>query len=380
MANEYEQYSLINKIASGGVDVGGTLLDAYRKGVGYKQEQAAAEQKSKMQDIAIQQAQANVQQTRQLNDMRAIKVDEMKKDIPYLDQHRELQMEQDANQLAIDPLQFQYNVTKVLHDTKDLATADFQSALGTADQLLTSISSSQDAYQQGLQTEVGQAILEDHPELTGDLSQDAPALDAIHKAVMAAPKYRVELEKAKIAADQRLESTRLTVEGRLRVADLKKDQHLQDQTANIMAHMKALPTPGDVRVAAYALTQEPTFDSVDPKSMPRLAQMYATMTNSYMQAAQLSQKTMTSAEAQTMTMDKFKAAMEFANPDSKTFLQDIGKLLKVNYDKVPTLTDLATTPDKTPARIKVVSPDGVAGTIPAEQLEAAKKAGYKEAK
>ena len=379
MANEYEQYSLIQKIASGGVDVGGSLLKAYREGVGYKQDQAAAEQKSKMQDIAIQQAQANVQQTRQLNDMRAIKVDEMKKDIPYLDQHRELQMEQDANQLAIDPLQFQYNVTKVLHDTKDLTTADFQNALGTADQLLTSIGSSQEAYQQGLQTEVGQAILEDHPELTGDLSQDAPALDAIHKAVMAAPKYRVELEKAKIAADQRLESTRMTVEGRLKVADLKKDQHLQDQTASIMSHMKALPSMSDVRVSSYALTQEPAFDSVDPKAMPKLAQMYATMSNSYLQAAALSHKPMTSSEAQVMTMDKFKAAMEFTNPESKTFLKDIAKILKINYDAVPSLSDVAASSDQAPKRVKVISPDGVVGTIPADQLEASKKAGYKVA-
>src|SRR3569623_1394843 len=92
---------LIGQIAAGGAGVPlASALEQFKSGVQFATEQNAAGQKSKLADIAIQQGQKDLVAQDQINERRAIELDQLKKSMPLWDQQLDLNMQKMAHEAA----------------------------------------------------------------------------------------------------------------------------------------------------------------------------------------------------------------------------------------------------------------------------------------
>src|SRR3569623_1014553 len=242
---------LIGQLAAGGAGVPlASALEQFKSGVQFATEQNAAGQKSKLADIAIQQGQKDLVAQDQINERRAIELDQLKKSMPLWDQQLALNMQKMAREADIEPLNFQYAVAKINSAIAGLPVEDHAKTKSAPD-------------------------MEDMKQefnLTGDLAKDRPMIKAINAATLATPQIQsaminkqaaiesaqaVEAMRARASVEasrgKGVEAAQIAAQSRERVALIKRDTDLEKAATKAMSNKQLDVKKEDVIVAKTLL-------------------------------------------------------------------------------------------------------------------------------
>jgi hypothetical protein len=337
MPNEYTQYSLIKQLSEGS-KVGTELLGAYRAGKEYAAKEKADTQKAKLVDLSIKQGVAKLKAQQVSNDKAALELEQLKKQVPVIDAQTALKLNELATQTQVQPEQLQLAALKV-HDQLESypqeQRAQMLQTFGTNVQQLASLPP--DEYAAALK-QPDNKVWADKFGLTGNVEVDAPIIRAMTYA--GHPEIQAGLEKNAADNAAKLRGIEITVAGRQQVAALKANASIQTHAMSLANTKATLPTPAEVRVASYALANDPDLASVGPKDVPKVATLYASLIKSYAQAARQGGQQITTIQAQDLAMSRLKAAIELSNPADPSFLGQVKEKLGITTATIPSVTDL----------------------------------------
>lgn len=327
---------LIGQIAAGGAGVPlANALEQFKSGVQFATEQHAAGQKSKLADIAIQQGQKDLVAQDQINEKRAIELDQMKKSQPLWDKQLDMDMKKMAHAAEIEPLQFQYAYGKITSDLAALPVEEHVQHLQSMHQFLTSVMGDEKTYTKAM-TDPEMEDMRKEFDLTGDLKKDRGMIKAIAAATLATPQIQSQLINKQAAVESAQAVERMRVQGqrdvaqinaasRERVALIKQDTDLE-KAATRMAGSKTLDVKKeDVIVAKTLLAADPYFSQFKGDQLNALSQQFATIKKSYLQTG--AAKGVTVEDAQNLAYDKLKGLTEAVNPDNRGLMDTIKSAL-----------------------------------------------------
>jgi len=335
---------LIGQIAAGGAGVPlASALEQFKSGVQFATEQNAAGQKSKLADIAIQQGQKDLVAQDQINERRAIELDQLKKSMPLWDQQLDLNMQKMAHEADIEPLNFQYAVAKINSDIAGLPVEEHTKHLQSMNQFLTSVMADDKAYAKAMSAPDMEDMKQEF-NLTGDLAKDRPMIKAINAATLATPQIQsaminkqaaiesaqaVEAMRARASVEasrgKGVEAAQIAAQSRERVALIKRDTDLEKAATKAMSNKQLDVKKEDVIVAKTLLGADPYFSQFDGDQLLALSQQFATMKKSYLQTGLA--KGVTPEDAQALAYDKLKGLTEAANPENSGLLDTIRSTL-----------------------------------------------------
>lgn len=327
---------LIGQIAAGGAGVPlANALEQFKGGVQFATEQQAAGQKSKLADIAIQQGQKDLVAQDQINEKRAIELDQMKKSQPLWDQQLDLNMQKMAHEAQIEPLQFQYAYAKLDGELKALPMEERVQHLQSMNQFLTSVMGDEQVYAKAMQAPDMEDMRKEF-DLTGDLKKDRPMIKAINAATLATPQIQTSLinKQAQVESAQAVEKMRqqgaLKLEeqrqmGRERLALIKQDTELEKAATRVAGSKTLDVKKEDVIVAKTLLAADPYFSQFKGDQLNALSQQFATIKKSYLQTG--AAKGVTVEDAQNLAYDKLKGLTEAVNPDNQGLMDTIKSAL-----------------------------------------------------
>ena len=286
MAGDYEQASLLQRIASGGVDVAGTILKQYREGVQWRQDQQAVEQKSKLADIAITQGQQQIESTNLLQKQKQLEVDKLTSEAPYFDSNAALDNQKRATDAGVAVLDMNLATLKLNKEMDNVPIEERAGHLQSFKQILTQLESLPPEQYSAALSSTDLKDMKNELYLTGDKEKDTPMRKAGIAAADAIPelqKAKLAAESAKYVADVGLQKTAMTVAGRERTTQIMADAKVRaSTTAAGLKGMKVTKSDTDTGVALVVGRADTDFPGVKKEGIVGMGAQVALLGNAIM--------------------------------------------------------------------------------------------------